>query len=1263
MKVNVCFICLFFTFINAAISQKLYTTNLGSNNSTVIDTKTNAVINTIALANNPFGVVTNPVLNKVYFSNYNSGSVSVLNPCSNNIEFIITGLGTNPSGMSVSPDGQRLYVSIHGENKIKVINTATNTVIATIIVGNLPVSAPHLSVVSHDNSKVYVTLFDEDKVAVINAVTNTVIGYYATDSRPSGIDLSTDNSKLYVTNYYPPQLSVYNTTTGIRTNVVSLGSPVPNGVESAVDVVLNHANTKAYISIVNTSSVAVVNTVTNTVTNTIPTGQRGLGIDIHPDDSKVYLSCANSNRIDVINTTTNIVANSIAVGSNPYCIGRLLLHTNIDSVKITPTQISCLSYNFSGQAFVNSIPITGWQWYFGDGGQATTQNTSHTYAGTGTYTVKLVVTDANGCKDSTTTNVTTSQVTVNTTNDTSICRGLSVQLNTTGATTYSWSPTTGLSNPNIPNPVATPNVTTKYYVTGTVPGGCSGVDSLTITVLALPNVVSSPDSNICAGMSIQLNSSGALSYSWSPATGLSNSSIPNPVATPSVPTQYIVTGTAANGCTGKDTVNINLTPLPVVDATPDNNLCFGSSIQLNATGAVTYSWSPATGLSNSAIPNPVALPIITTKYYVTGTAASGCNGIDSVTITLIPVPTVVTTIDSEICTGTSIQLNTTGAASYSWSPATGLSNSSIANPIATPLANTQYIVTGTAANGCTAKDTVNISLKPLPIITATIDSTICPGRSVQLNSSGATSYSWSPATGLNNPSISNPIATPLVNTQYIVSGTGANGCTGKDTVNISLHPATVVDATPDNNLCTGSSLQLNATGAATYSWSPAIGLSSTNISNPVASPAISTKYYVTGTSANGCTGIDSVTITLLAIPVVVASIDSNICTGSSIQLNTAGAATYSWSPVAGLSNPSIANPIATPLVPTQYIVTGTAANTCTAKDTVNIGLKPSPVITKSNDTTICTAGSAQLNVAGGLTYSWTPVTGLNNPSIPNPVASPTTTTNYKVTVTGANSCSKLDSIKVTTAPSPVYTISSPSPICNNSSIQLLATGGDLYSWLPVTGLSNPSIANPNASPNITTPYAVRIISSVCHDTVFRATVVTVNQLPTISAVKSNDINCSFPTAQLLATGGVNYAWSPSTGLSNAAIANPIATITTTTTYTVTGTDMNNCTGTATVTVQAGFVPGGNLYIPNAFTPNGDGKNDCFGVRVYGTVNSFELSVFNRYGEKVFYTTDPSKCWDGIYKTRKQQIGNYVYMVKAKSSCGDFFRKGNLVLLQ
>ncbi|MBL7728939.1 MAG: beta-propeller fold lactonase family protein, partial [Dinghuibacter sp.] len=183
---------------------------------------------------------------------------------------------------------------------MRVYNANSYAVVASITVGSNPsVSAPLSAIVSPDNSRVYVTIFDENKIAVIDAATNTVTGYYATDNRPTGIDISNDGSKLYVANQNTNSVIVFNTTTGSRITTIDLGpTTLVNG--GAAGLVLNHANTRAYVAIQDASQVKVIDLATNTVTQTIPVGGRPFGIDILPNDSRVYASCVDANRFDII---------------------------------------------------------------------------------------------------------------------------------------------------------------------------------------------------------------------------------------------------------------------------------------------------------------------------------------------------------------------------------------------------------------------------------------------------------------------------------------------------------------------------------------------------------------------------------------------------------------------------------------------------------------------------------------------------------------------------------------------------------------------------------------------------------------------------------------------------------------------------------------------------------------------------------------------------------------------------------------------------
>ncbi len=408
---------------------------------------------------------------------------------------------------------------------------------------------------------------------------------------------------------------------------------------------------------------------------------------------------------------------------------------------------------------------------------------------------------------------------------------------------------------------------------------------------------------------------------------------------------------------------------------------------------------------------------------------------------------------------------------------------------------------------------------------------------------------------------------------------------------------------------------------------------------------------------------DSVRVTVDA-PVVTTNNNSTICEGATVQLNATGASTYSWTPATGLSNPNIANPIATPAITTQYIVTGTTANSCVAKDTVVITVNARPTVTTSADTTICENSSAQLFATGGITYSWTPNITLNNGNIPNPIATPTDSTMYYVLVTNANNCSRLDSVKVDVRKLNSFTISPPDEVCLNQSIQLNAAGGDLYTWTPASSLNNASVSNPVATPLTSTTYTVQITDTLCSFSSSLSTTIDVLPLPVVDADKSNDIDCSNNQSQLSATGAVQFSWAPAATLNNPSVANPIASPLVNTQYTVTGTDLSGCSNTDTITVKVIIANQGQYLMPSAFTPNGDGLNDCYRIRYWGIVESVEFSIYNRWGQRIFYSKDPNACWDGTFEGKKQGTGVFVYMIKAKTTCQpEVFRKGVFTLIR
>ena len=171
-------------------------------------------------------------------------------------------------------------------------------------------------------------------------------------------------------------------------------------------------------------------------------------------------------------------------------------------------------------------------------------------------------------------------------------------------------------------------------------------------------------------------------------------------------------------------------------------------------------------------------------------------------------------------------------------------------------------------------------------------------------------------------------------------------------------------------------------------------------------------------------------------------------------------------------------------------------------------------------------------------------------------------------------------------------------------------------------------------------------------------------LPNTSIAKSNDVNCILGQVQLRAAGGINYHWEPANALSEPNSAFPIANPSVTTTYTVSISDINGCAAKDSIIVNVSKGDPANGYLlPNAFTPNGDGINDCFGVQKWGMVQKLELFIYDRWGKLIFYTKDASRCWDRTYHAKSQPAGTYIYQIKAEAICGSIFRKGTVTLLK
>jgi hypothetical protein len=550
----------------------------------------------------------------------------------------------------------------------------------------------------------------------------------------------------------------------------------------------------------------------------------------------------------------------------------------------------------------------------------------------------------------------------------------------------------------------TPPATGSYYYGET--------EDYCVNITAPPTVaISANTGSVCPGASQTITASGASTYSINGGPGLVSAS--NITLSPLVNTIYTVTGTSSNGCVSPMATapQATLTTLasPSISIASPTGICIGSTTTLTASGANTYTWSNNT-VSTSIVVNPTS----TTVYSVSGTGTNVCNGVKTLTLAVNPLPTV-SVNSGTFCAGQVFTMAPTGAATYSFS---GGSNT------VSPTSNSTYSVTGYSSQGCVsaAPAVSSVTVVALPVVSVA-GGTICEGGQLVLLTSGAFNYTFSGG---------NPVS-PNVTTSYSVTGTNSTGCVSLPavaTVTVYNNP-TVTATTSSSVTCSGSPIDLIATGALTYTWNTGANTASTT-----ASPTVNTNFYVIGADSNQCISYVTLPVTVNPVPnVVIATTATFICLGNTATLTASGALSYTWNNTSTLTSIPV-----TPSVTTTYSVTGTNTFGCTktVMRTVNVN---SLTLATSGNTAVCQGGPVTLSASGVNSYTWS-----NNSPFASIVVSPSVTTSYTVNGTG-NGCPFSQVVVVTVNPKPTVTASSShTMICVNESATLTAGGASSYTW-------------------------------------------------------------------------------------------------------------------------------------------------------------------------------------------------------------------------
>lgn len=938
-----------------------------------------------------------------------------------------------------------------------------------------------------------------------------------------------------------------------------------------------------------------------------------------------------------------------------------------------------------------------------------------------------------GCGATLTTNQVA--VTVNpsptlTVNSPSMCAGQSVNLTVNGASTYTWS--AGANSTGANTASASPAATTVYTVSGSA-AGCTSSKPFTVTVVPNPIVNIASNSPVCQGFNLNLTSTGGGTYQWSgPNSFASAAQNPTIVGTTTAAAGVYNLTVTTSGCSTSANITVSVVN-PTVSASNTGPYCAGNTVQLNASSAVSYTWTGPNGFTSS-LQNPVIANSTTlaSGNYTVKVTLGTCTAIATTSVTVNPNPTI-TVASTSICAGNIATLTANGGASYTW-PA-GINSTGVNTATTSPGTTTSYTVIGTAANSCTAPAAFNVTVYPYPVVNIGANSPVCLGFNLNLTSTGGGTYSWQGPNAFTSNAQNPTIVGTTTNAAGVYNLTvTANACS--TTTNVSVVVVTpTVSASNTGPYCAGATVQLNGSSANSYTWTGPSSFSS-NQQSPVISnstPA-ATGIYTLLVSINTCTAQTTTSVTVNALPVPVLLSNSPVCEADVLTLLGAGGTNYAWSGPAGFTssaqNPSITNvPVSASGV---YTLTVTDANSCSQTTTALVIVKPLPVVAISG-ATVCVGLTATLNASGAAAYSWTGPNGFTSTA-----ASPTIAVNsvsvagtYNLLVTGANGCTLTTATTLGAFTIPNVTAWNSGPVCLGAPVTFTSSGGYVYQWTGPNGFISPNQNTSLASANslaYSGTYTLAVMDNQgCRG--FATTDLLVRDLPVASITASKKDGCVpfCSTFNVSSNSSItDVVWTSNTGASFHGMTYP-ACFTVDGNYKITSifTDNFGCKNTNTFVVNVypipvadfNYGPGKpleenevdftdasigpainnwkwffinndgftstlqnpaytfsvagaypvtlivsnkwgckdtvtkaivisedfNIFIPNAFTPNGDGLNDVFQPKGHGLVK-FSIRVFDRWGEELFYSKELTNGWDGTFKGKPCPSDVYSYKI-------------------
>ena len=839
-----------------------------------------------------------------------------------------------------------------------------------------------------------------------------------------------------------------------------------------------------------------------------------------------------------------------------------------------------------------------------------------------------------------------------------------------------------------------------------------GTNSATKTITVNPTpaapTVTSPVTYCQNATATALTATGTNLLWYTVATGGTGSNTaPTPSTTTAGSTTYYVSQTQ-NGCeSARSSIVVTVTPGPVATASNTGPYCANVTITLNATGGGTYSWSGPNGYTGTgASPTPFSTDLYGPgTYTVTVTACNNtATASTNVAVSTVTPPPTVTSPVTDCQNATATPLTATGSNLLWYTAETGGTGSSTApTPPTTTSGQSTYYLSQTLNNCESARDSIVVIVNPAPTVSFTTNTPVCAGQPSNITYTGtgtmAGTYNWSFDGGT---IVSGTTRGPYVITwatpgsKNVTLAVTENGCTSTVTDSIVVVNAIPVAAftVAPAAACVGQTSTVTFTGsadnAAVYSWNFAGGttVSGTGAGPYVISwPTAGAQNITLSITDNGCVSNDtSMQMTVNTPPPSVAGPAVSFCSGDSAAIGTATTAgyTYAWTPANGLSDPTIANPNAdgtnntAATTVTKYVVT-TTSNGCSTSDSVNVTIFPLPVATFTPPVGQCLTGNTfSLQAAGtyepSATFAWN--FGANGAPATSTLANQTVTFSttgqqmVSLTITQDGCPGSTFTSNVTVFPMPVPAFA-PDNVSGCPGLKVCFTNNSTgntptYQWAFGDGQTSTAQApcNVYAAPGV---YSVQLSmqsADGCDSTIKMDSLITITPNPVAAFIPAGaTIQLPVDTITLynVSSNATTYTWNfgQATGTQD---VNPLLTFTQSGVYPIVliATTGGGCTDSVEHNILV--LPPVAFFVPNVFTPNGDGHNDLFYVEAQEGITVYRFAIFDRWGEKVH---DGAYPWDGTFKGKPCPEGVYVYEVTLTlaGQTDGVHRKGTITLLK